>query len=205
MRSSPGFAKARARRQTADRRLRSTPARRTSRPRPRRRVANLREASDQAQGGGCRTSVATTGPFKGISGDLQQTLASARDAMADLAENTEALKRTSSSADFSTSAGYFDLAGRQRPAISRRGARDERPARAPHLDWSCRPVRANGCRRGASERRGQDEARFGDVSSSSNTPKTARLVVEGYASTRLRATNDSCSAVRGRGSCATIW
>ncbi len=71
-------------------------------------VASLREASEQA-----KEAVADlrgeNGPLKGISGDLQQTLASARDAMSDLAENTEALKRNFLFRGFFNNRGYFDL------------------------------------------------------------------------------------------------
>jgi phospholipid/cholesterol/gamma-HCH transport system substrate-binding protein len=47
--------------------------------------------------------------MKGIAGSLQQTLASAKDAMADLAENTEALKRNFLFRGFFNKRGYFDL------------------------------------------------------------------------------------------------
>lgn len=71
-------------------------------------VANLRTASEQA-----KEAVADfrgeNGPMKGIAGGLQQTLASARDAMADLAENTEALKRSFFFRGFFNKRGYFDL------------------------------------------------------------------------------------------------
>jgi phospholipid/cholesterol/gamma-HCH transport system substrate-binding protein len=47
--------------------------------------------------------------MKGVTADLQQTLASARDAMADLADNTEALKRSFFFRGFFNRRGYFDL------------------------------------------------------------------------------------------------
>jgi phospholipid/cholesterol/gamma-HCH transport system substrate-binding protein len=71
-------------------------------------VANLREASADA-----RAAIADfrgeNGPMTGITGGLQQTLASAKDAMADLAENTEALKRNFFFRGFFNDRGYFDL------------------------------------------------------------------------------------------------
>ncbi len=71
-------------------------------------AANLREASEQA-----KEAVADfrgeKGPMKGIAGNLQQTLASAKDAMADLADNTEALKRNFLFRGFFNKRGYFDL------------------------------------------------------------------------------------------------
>lgn len=71
-------------------------------------IATLREASEQA-----KEAVADfrgdNGPMKGLTGNLQQTLASARDAMSDLAENTEALKRSFFFRGFFNRRGYFDL------------------------------------------------------------------------------------------------
>ena len=71
-------------------------------------IANLREASVEA-----RAVVADfrgeDGPMRGIAGGLQQTLASAKDAMADLAENTEALKRNFFFRGFFNRRGFFDL------------------------------------------------------------------------------------------------
>ena len=71
-------------------------------------VANLRQASVDA-----KAAVADLrgdkGPFNGISKELQETLSSARDAMADLAENTEALKRNFLFRGFFNKRGYFDL------------------------------------------------------------------------------------------------
>lgn len=71
-------------------------------------VANLRQASEQAKGA-VADFRGDHGPLKGVTGDLQQTLASAKDAMADLAENTEALKRSFFFRGFFNKRGYFDL------------------------------------------------------------------------------------------------
>ena len=55
-------------------------------------LTNVREASEQA-----KEAVADfrgeRGPAKGLTASLQQTLITARDAMSDLADSTEALKR----------------------------------------------------------------------------------------------------------------
>lgn len=71
-------------------------------------VANVREASEQA-----KAAIADFrgegGPVKGLTGNLQQTLASARDAMSDMAENTEALKRNFFFRGFFNRRGFFDL------------------------------------------------------------------------------------------------
>ena len=71
-------------------------------------MANLREASEQAKGA-IADFRGEHGPMKGIAGNLQQTLASAKDAMADLADNTEALKRNFLFRGFFNKRGYFDL------------------------------------------------------------------------------------------------
>ena len=71
-------------------------------------VASLRDASEQAKGA-VADFRGENGPMKGIAGSLQQTLASAKDAMADLAENTEALKRNFFFRGFFNTRGYFDL------------------------------------------------------------------------------------------------
>jgi phospholipid/cholesterol/gamma-HCH transport system substrate-binding protein len=71
-------------------------------------MATVREASLEA-----RNAIADLrgekGPVKGLTGDVQQTLQSARNAMADLAETTEALKRNFLFRGFFNRRGYFDL------------------------------------------------------------------------------------------------
>jgi phospholipid/cholesterol/gamma-HCH transport system substrate-binding protein len=73
-----------------------------------RAVAAVRQASEEA-----RTAIANlrgeNGPVKGLTADVQQTLQSARDAMADLAETTEALKHNFFFRGFFNRRGYFDL------------------------------------------------------------------------------------------------
>lgn len=71
-------------------------------------IANVREASEQAKAA-LADLRGEGGPIKGVTGDLSRTLASARDAMADLAENTEALKRNFFFRGFFNRRGYFDL------------------------------------------------------------------------------------------------
>ena len=71
-------------------------------------VAIVRQASEEA-----RAAIADlrgmNGPVKGLTGDVQQTLQSAREAMADLADTTEALKRNFFFRGFFNRRGYFDL------------------------------------------------------------------------------------------------
>jgi phospholipid/cholesterol/gamma-HCH transport system substrate-binding protein len=71
-------------------------------------MATVREATAEA-----RSAIADLrgdgGPVKGLTGDVQHTLRSARDAMADLAEATEAVKRNFLFRGFFNRRGYFDL------------------------------------------------------------------------------------------------
>jgi phospholipid/cholesterol/gamma-HCH transport system substrate-binding protein len=71
-------------------------------------MATVREASLEA-----RNAIAdlrgADGPVKGLTGDARQTLQAARDAMTDLAETTEALKRNFLFRGFFNRRGYFDL------------------------------------------------------------------------------------------------
>lgn len=73
-----------------------------------RTFANVREASAEAKGAIAELR-GDRGPVKGLTGDVQRTLQSARDAMTDLAETTEALKRNFLFRGFFTRRGYFDL------------------------------------------------------------------------------------------------
>jgi phospholipid/cholesterol/gamma-HCH transport system substrate-binding protein len=71
-------------------------------------VENLKDATDQA-----KEAIADFrgegGPMKGLTGNLTQTLAYAREAMADLADSAEALKHNFLFRGFFNRRGYFDL------------------------------------------------------------------------------------------------
>jgi phospholipid/cholesterol/gamma-HCH transport system substrate-binding protein len=71
-------------------------------------VASVREASEQAKGV-VADFRGEGGAVKGLAGDVQQTLESARDAMADVADTTEAIKRNFFFRGFFNRRGYFDL------------------------------------------------------------------------------------------------
>jgi phospholipid/cholesterol/gamma-HCH transport system substrate-binding protein len=71
-------------------------------------MAAVREASLEAKGA-IEDFRADKGAVKGFTGDAQQALRSARDAMADLADATEALKRNFLFRGFFNRRGYFDL------------------------------------------------------------------------------------------------
>lgn len=71
-------------------------------------ITNLREASVDA-----KAAIADlrgeNGPMKGLTGDLHQSLASARETLSDLAESSEALKRNFFFKGFFNRRGFFDL------------------------------------------------------------------------------------------------
>ena len=73
-----------------------------------RTVANLREASESAKSA-IDDFRGEEGPVRGVMGDLQQSLAAARETLDDLAETTEALKRNFFVRGFFNRRGYFDL------------------------------------------------------------------------------------------------
>lgn len=71
-------------------------------------MATIRQASEQAKAA-ISDLRGNGGPMKGITADLQQTLASARDVITDLADSTEALKHNFLFRGFFNRRGYFDL------------------------------------------------------------------------------------------------
>lgn len=149
-------------------------------------VANLREASAQAKGA-VADFRGDNGPLKGISGDLQQTLASAKDAMADLAENTEALKRSFFFRGFFNKRGYFDLKDVSLQQY-RQGALETGDTRVLRI-WIGTPVLFE---RDAAGRERVSEAGKVRLDSAMSQflkyPRNSPLVVEGYA--RPPATRD---------------
>jgi phospholipid/cholesterol/gamma-HCH transport system substrate-binding protein len=160
-------------------------------------VTNLREASVQA-----KAAIADVrgqnGPLKGISGDLQQTLASAKDAMADLAENTEALKRSFFFRGFFNKRGYFDLKDVTVQQY-RQGALETPDTRVLRI-WIGTPVLFE---RDATNHERLSEAGKVRLDSAMSQflkyPRNSPLVVEGYA--RPPATRDERFLLsRARGS-----
>jgi phospholipid/cholesterol/gamma-HCH transport system substrate-binding protein len=142
-------------------------------------VASLRDAAEQAKGA-VHDFRGENGPMKGIAGTLQQTLASANDAMSDLAESTEALKRNFFFRGFFNKRGYFDL-----DDISvqqyRQGALETKDRRVVRI-WIRADVLfekdANGNERLTDDGRARlDSAMSQFVGYPRNTP----FVVEGYA------------------------
>lgn len=142
-------------------------------------VQTVREAAEQA-----KAAVADLrgdgGPVKGLTGDLQQTVAVARDAMEDLAENTEALKRNFFFRGFFNRRGYFDLDDVSVEEY-RAGALQTKDRRSLKI-WAAAPVLFE---RGpdGSERLTDDGRRRLDSAMATfvKYPKNNPFVVEGYA------------------------
>jgi phospholipid/cholesterol/gamma-HCH transport system substrate-binding protein len=142
-------------------------------------VATVRQASEDA-----RAAIADlrgqNGPVRGLTGDAQQTLQAAREAMADLADTTEALKRNIFFRGFFNRRGYFDLDDVS-VAQYREGALASRDRRVLRI-WLDAGVLfekdANGVERlGEGGRVRLDSA----MSQFLRYPHTSPLVVEGYA------------------------
>lgn len=142
-------------------------------------VANVREASEQAKGA-IADFRGDKGPVNGVVGDLKQTLASAKDAMSDLAENTEALKRSFFFRGFFNKRGYFDLKDVTVQQY-RQGALENGERKVLRI-WVGAPV--------LFERDDQGQERLSEagrlrldsaMSQFLKYPKNSPLVVEGYA------------------------
>jgi phospholipid/cholesterol/gamma-HCH transport system substrate-binding protein len=142
-------------------------------------VATLREASEQARGA-IADFRGDGGPVQGLTGSLQQTLGSARDAMQDLAENTEALKRNFFFRGFFNRRGYFDLDDLS-VAEYRQGALETNDRRVLRI-WVRDAVLFENDANGR-ERLTQDGKRRLDSAMAQfvQYPRTSPFVVEGYA------------------------
>jgi phospholipid/cholesterol/gamma-HCH transport system substrate-binding protein len=142
-------------------------------------VASLREASDQAKDA-ITDLRGESGPLKGVTGTLEETLSAARDAMQDLAENTEALKRNFLFRGYFNKRGFFDLNDISVQQY-RQGVLEGRDRHALRI-WIGTPVLfekdANGRERlSAGGRARLDSA----MSQFLRYPKDSPFVVEGYA------------------------
>jgi phospholipid/cholesterol/gamma-HCH transport system substrate-binding protein len=142
-------------------------------------VANLREASEKA-----RDAVADFrgegGPMKGLTGDLSQTLEYARDAMQDLAENTEALKHNFFFRGYFNKRGYFDLSDVS--VEQYRAGVLEQAGRVPLRIWLQASVLFTRDATGKEILTDAGRGRIGSaVSMFVRYPKDSPLVIEGYA------------------------
>jgi phospholipid/cholesterol/gamma-HCH transport system substrate-binding protein len=141
-------------------------------------MANVRQASDEARAAIIDLRGAG-GPVKGLTGDLQQTLASARDAMADLAESTEALKRSFLFRGFFNRRGYFDLDDIS-PEQYRQGVLSSPDRKALRI-WIGSPVLFENAADGAERLSDAGRARLDSAMSQFVRYPKSPLVVEGYA------------------------
>ena len=142
-------------------------------------IGNVREASEKAKGA-IDDLRGEGGPVKGLTGSLQQTLASARDAMSDLAENAEALKRNFFFRGFFNKRGYFDLDDIS-PAEYQQGALRTRDRRVLKI-WLTADVLFERDATGAERLSDGGRVRLDSAMSQFvRYPRTSPLVVEGYA------------------------
>jgi phospholipid/cholesterol/gamma-HCH transport system substrate-binding protein len=117
---------------------------------------------------------------KGLTGNLQTTLASARDAMSDLAETTEALKRNFLFRGFFNRRGYFDLDDVTVDEY-RKGVLDTKDRRALRI-WIGSPVLFEKNPDGEEQLTDGGRARLDSAMSQFvKYPRTSLFVVEGYA------------------------
>jgi phospholipid/cholesterol/gamma-HCH transport system substrate-binding protein len=145
----------------------------------RKAVATLREAAEQAKGA-VADFRGENGPMKGLTGNLQQTLASAKNAMNDLAENTEALKRNFFFRGFFNKRGYFDLSDISAQQY-RQGALETKDRRVLRI-WVKAAVLfekdANGDERLTEDGRARIDSAMSQLV---GYPRNSPFVVEGYA------------------------
>ncbi|MCA1559144.1 MAG: MlaD family protein [Acidobacteria bacterium] len=142
-------------------------------------VASVREASEQAKGA-VADFRGEGGAVKGLAGDVQQTLVSARDAMADVADTTEALKRSFFFRGFFNRRGYFDLDDVSVQQY-REGALESRDRKVLRIWLSSRVLYekdANGNERLTDGGRARIDSA---MSQFVQYPRTTPFVVEGYA------------------------
>jgi phospholipid/cholesterol/gamma-HCH transport system substrate-binding protein len=141
-------------------------------------VANVRKASEEARGA-IADFRGEGGPVKGLAGSLQQTLTAARDAMTDLAESTEALKRNFFFRGFFNKRGYFDLDDVS-PAEYRQGALATQGRRVLRI-WLSADVLFEKDASGAERLADGGKQRLNSAMSQFvRYPRTSPLVIEGY-------------------------
>ena len=143
-----------------------------------RAVANLREASEKA-----KEAIADFrgegGPMKGLTGNLSQTLEYARNAMRDLADNTEALKHNFFFRGYFNRRGYFDL--NDISVQQYRSGLLEQAGRVPLRIWLQSSVLFAHDATGKEMLTDVGRARVGSVMSMFvQYPKDSPLVIEGY-------------------------
>jgi phospholipid/cholesterol/gamma-HCH transport system substrate-binding protein len=142
-------------------------------------VTKLKEAAEEARGA-VADFRGDGGPMKGITGDLQQTITLARDAMQDLSDNTEALKRNFFFRGFFNRRGYFDL-DEVSLADYRAGALEGEDRRVLRI-WAQAQVLFETNAEGREQLTEDGKARLDSAMAAFlQYPRTSPFVVEGYA------------------------
>jgi phospholipid/cholesterol/gamma-HCH transport system substrate-binding protein len=141
-------------------------------------VANLREAAEQAKQA-INDFRGKEGPVQGITADFRETLAYARDAMADLAENAEALKHSFFFRGYFNRRGYFDLDDLSVEEY-RRGALGSK-TRRPLRVWLDARVLFSTDAKGSEELSDGGRARLDSAMAQFLKYPLSPMVIEGYA------------------------
>lgn len=144
-----------------------------------RAMVNVRQATDEARAA-IESFRGDDGAAQGLASSLQQTLASARDAMTDLADATEALKHNFLFRGFFNRRGYFDLHDLtvQQYRAGALDTEDRRPLRI----WLRAEVLFEADAKGAEQLSAGGRARLDSAMSQFvKYPGTSPFVVEGYA------------------------
>jgi phospholipid/cholesterol/gamma-HCH transport system substrate-binding protein len=148
-------------------------------------VANLREVTAEARRAVAEFNARLLGKegtaAEGLAADLRQTVTHARDAMSDLAENAEALKRNFFFRGFFNRRGYFDLNDIEVEAY-RNGALEGTDRRALRI-WIDATFLFAADAGGVEQLTPGGQARIDSAMSQVlRYPRSSPLVVEGYAS-----------------------
>jgi phospholipid/cholesterol/gamma-HCH transport system substrate-binding protein len=147
-------------------------------------VANLREVTAEARQAVAEFNGKLAGKegaaAQGLAADLRQTMTHARDAMADLAENAEALKRNFFFRGFFNRRGYFDLDDIDAEAY--RGGVLEGPDRRALRIWIDAVYLFTADARGVEQLTPEGRARIDSAMSQFlRYSESSPLVIEGYA------------------------
>jgi phospholipid/cholesterol/gamma-HCH transport system substrate-binding protein len=147
-------------------------------------IANVKQASEDAKKA-IGSFQAKDGPVGGLSSDLRLTLSHAREALADLADDTEALKRNFLFRGFFDQRGYYDLDDIS-PAEYRQGV-FEAKGQAPLRIWLDASVLFTRAADGSETLGDQGKARLDSAMASFlEFSRDDVLMIEGYAAGRSK-------------------
>jgi phospholipid/cholesterol/gamma-HCH transport system substrate-binding protein len=146
-------------------------------------VANLREVANQTRQAVTDfngNAAGRDGQVQGLAADLRQTITHARAAMADLADNADALKRNFLFRGFFNRRGYFDLDDMD-TASYRSGALEDKDRKALRI-WVNAEYLFRTDERGIEQLTDEGKARIDSAMSQFvRYPPSSPLVIEGYA------------------------